>query len=40
MGICLETQVMPDAVNHPGITDTILRPGEKYSKTTVFDFGA
>ena len=40
MGVCLETQVMPDAVNHPGITDTIIRPGEKYSKTTVFDFGA
>lgn len=40
MGVCLETQVMPNAVNCPGITDTILRPGEKYSKTTVFDFGA
>ncbi len=36
--ICLETQHMPDAVNHPGFTDITLRPGEKYDTTTVYQF--
>lgn len=39
-GICLETQAMPDAVNHPEITDVILRPGEEYRRRAVFDFTA
>ncbi|MDD6095499.1 MAG: galactose mutarotase [Clostridia bacterium] len=39
-GICLETQAMPDVVNHPEIMDIILRPGEEYHRTTVFDFNA
>lgn len=39
MGVCLETQVMPDAVNHPHITNPFIKPGEKYRTTTVFDFG-
>ena len=39
MGVCLETQIMPDAVNHPDITDPFIRPGEEYRTTTVFDFG-
>lgn len=36
--ICLETQKMPDAINHEGFDDTILRPGETYDFTTIFKF--
>ncbi|MBQ9805034.1 MAG: galactose mutarotase [Clostridia bacterium] len=35
---CLETQKMPDSINHPNFTDTVLNPGEKYDYTTVFQF--
>ncbi len=35
---CMETQAMPDSINHPGFTNTVLRPGEKYDYTTVFAF--
>ncbi|NDV61471.1 galactose mutarotase [Puniceicoccales bacterium CK1056] len=38
--ICLETQHLPDSPNHPDWPDTILRPGESYSSTTVYKFGA
>ena len=36
--VCLETQKMPDAINHQGFDDTILRPGETYDFTTIFKF--
>ena len=36
--ICLETQCMPDSINHPGFTNTVLKPGEKYDTTTTFAF--
>ncbi len=36
--VCLETQAMPDSINHEGFTNTVLRPGEKYDTTTVFAF--
>ena len=36
--ICLETQAMPDSMNHEGFTNVVLRPGEKYDTTTVFAF--
>lgn len=35
---CLETQKMPDSVNHPNFTDTVLNPGEKYDYTTIYQF--
>lgn len=35
---CLETQKMPDSVNHAGFTDITLRPGDIYEANTVFDF--
>lgn len=35
---CLETQKMPDAINHPNFTDVVLNPGEKYDYTTVYQF--
>jgi aldose 1-epimerase len=36
--LCLETQGMPDSVNHPNFTNPILRPGEVYDYTTVYIF--
>ena len=38
--VCLETQAMPDSINHDGFTNVILRPGETFSKTTVYAFRA
>lgn len=39
-GLCLETQYVPDSVNHPEFPSTILHPGEKYDFTTAFKFSA
>lgn len=36
--VCFETQHMPDAINHPNFTNTVLKPGEKYDYTTVYKF--
>ena len=35
---CLETEAMPDSVNHENFTNTVLRPGEIYKTTTVYEF--
>ncbi len=35
---CLETQKMPDAINHKNFDDTMLNPGETYDYTTVYQF--
>lgn len=35
-GVCLETQAMPDSINHPGFTNVILNPGETYNTKTVY----
>lgn len=35
---CLETQKMPDAINHKGFDNTVLCPGETYDYTTVYQF--
>ncbi len=35
---CLETEKMPDSVNHENFTNTILRPGEVYKTKTVYEF--
>lgn len=37
-GLCLETQHFPDSPNQPDFPSTELRPGEKYSSTTVYRF--
>lgn len=37
-GACFEASSMPDAINHPHFDNTILNPGEIYSKTTIFEF--
>ena len=39
MAFCLETQHPVDAANHPGFTSTLLRPGDSYRETVVYDFG-
>ena len=35
---CLETQKMPDSINHPNFTDTVLNPGETYKHTVIYRF--
>lgn len=37
-GLCLETQHFPDSPNHANFPSTILRPGNKYTSTTVYKF--
>jgi len=39
-GLALETQHFPDSPNHPDFPSTVLRPGQKYTSTTVLDFSA
>lgn len=36
--VCFETQHMPDAINHPNFTNTVLKPGEVYDYTTIYTF--
>jgi aldose 1-epimerase len=35
---CLEAQHFPDSINHPNFPSTVLRPGEKYTQTTIYKF--
>jgi aldose 1-epimerase len=35
---CLETQHFPDSVHHANFPSTILRPGQTYSQTTIYQF--
>ncbi|MFD1881792.1 aldose epimerase family protein [Paracoccus pacificus] len=39
-GLALEPQIWPDAPNHKGFPDPILRPGQTYEQITRFRFGA
>lgn len=39
LGLCLETQGPPDAINHPHLQSSILRAGNEYNSTTSFSFG-
>ena len=36
--VCLETEAFPDAPNHPGFPNAVLRPGEVYRHTLVHRF--
>lgn len=36
--LCLEDQHYPDSVNQPSFPSTILKPGDKYTKTTWYEF--
>lgn len=38
-GLCLETQHFPDSPNHANFPSTILKPGNKYTSTTIYKFG-
>ncbi len=35
---CLETQHFPDSPNHPNFPSTVLKPGQRYKSTTVYEF--
>lgn len=35
-GLCLETQFYPDSPNRPAFPSTVLRPGQRWSHTTVY----
>jgi aldose 1-epimerase len=37
-GLCLETQVFPDAPNKPGFPSATLNPGQVYRQTTIYRF--
>lgn len=37
-GLALEAQNYPDAPNHPHFPNSILRPGEVYTQTTIYEF--
>ncbi|HEX8144629.1 MAG TPA: aldose epimerase family protein [Pyrinomonadaceae bacterium] len=39
-GLCLETQHFPDSPNQPGFPSTVLKPGQKYTQTTIYRFSA
>ena len=36
-GLALETQHYPDSPNHSNFPSTVLRPGETYKTTTIFE---
>jgi len=36
-GLCLETQIPPDAINHPEFPSPILRAGERYTTCTAYN---
>ncbi|UCC96365.1 MAG: galactose mutarotase [Phycisphaerales bacterium] len=37
-GLCLETQHFPDSPNKPDFPSTLLKPGERYTSTTIYKF--
>ena len=37
-GLCLEAQHYPDSPNQPDFPNTVLRPGEEYTQTTIYKF--
>nr|WP_263324410.1 aldose epimerase family protein [Neobacillus sp. Marseille-Q6967] len=39
LGICLETQALPDAIHHPHFPSTVLDKNQQYSSVTVYKFG-
>lgn len=38
MAFCLETQHMPDSINHDNFTSVIINPTDKYDYTTIYKF--
>jgi len=37
-GFCLEAQHFPDSPNRPAFPSTVLKPGERYTQTTIYKF--
>ncbi len=37
-GFALETQHYPDSPNQPNFPSTVLRPGQVYNTTTIYQF--
>jgi aldose 1-epimerase len=37
-GLCLEAQHFPDSPNNPAFPSTVLKPGEKYTQLTIYEF--
>jgi aldose 1-epimerase len=37
-GLCLETQGFPDAINQPNFPSVVVKPGEKYKHSMLFEF--
>ncbi|CAN6465981.1 unnamed protein product [Victoria cruziana] len=37
-GLCLETQGFPNAINQPNFPSIVVRPGEKYNHSMLFEF--
>lgn len=37
-GVCLETQGFPNAINQPNFPSIVVRPGERYQHTMLFEF--
>jgi aldose 1-epimerase len=37
-GFCLEAQHFPDSPNKPEFPSTVLRPGGRYTQTTIYQF--
>ena len=38
LGVCLETQGLPDAIHHKHFPSCVLKPGEKYEAYTHYRF--
>lgn len=38
LGVCLETQGLPDSINHPKFSPCILKAGEEYNTSTIYKF--
>jgi len=36
---CMEAQHYPDAPNHANFPSTVLKPGDTYTQTTIYQFG-
>ncbi|QHA93556.1 aldose epimerase family protein [Bacillus sp. N1-1] len=39
LGMCLETQLPPDAINHPDFPSIVLEKGKEYHSSTTYTFG-
>jgi len=39
-GLCLEAQHYPDSPNQPSFPSTVLKPGQRYTQTTIYKFSA